>query len=226
MIFVLNCSQSKETKESPKRPSIETERQKESYSVGFRTGLRLHGMVKHNDIDLDVALQGLKDAVNESPQLSKQEIQKIYTNFKEKLTKRQNEQKQARALQNKIDGEKFLKENANQEGVIVTDSGLQYKIIKKGTGPIPKETDIAIVHYRGTFIDNIEIFNTYKQGEPMNLPVERSLPAWKEALQLMNIGTKFILFIPPDLAYKNHGKPPLIGPNVVLIYEAELLGIR
>jgi FKBP-type peptidyl-prolyl cis-trans isomerase len=226
VIFVLGCSKSKEAEETRKKLTFETERKKESYSVGFRAGIRLYGMVKNNDIDLDVALQGIKDAVSEQPQLPKQEMQKIYSQFKDKLIKRQAEREKARALQNKMEGEKFLKENTAGEGVIVTESGLQYKILKVGTGPIPKETDITIVHYRGILLNGTEVFNTHKRGGPIKLPVERSLPAWKEALQLMKVGTKFVLFIPPELAYKDHGKPPLIGANVVLIYEAELLGIE
>ncbi|MGD2087651.1 MAG: FKBP-type peptidyl-prolyl cis-trans isomerase [Candidatus Aminicenantes bacterium] len=225
VLFVSGCSKSNETEEQ-KKLTFKTERQKESYSVGFRAGIRLYGMVKNNDIDLDVALQGVKDAVNERPQLPKKELQEIYSRFTDKLMKRQTEREQARALQNKIQGETFLKENAAREGVIVTGSGLQYKVLKEGTGPIPKETDIAVVHYRGTLLNGTEVFNTYKRGEPIKLPVQRSLPAWKEALQLMKVGTRFVLFIPPNLAYKNHGKPPLIGANMVLIYEVELLGIE
>jgi FKBP-type peptidyl-prolyl cis-trans isomerase len=226
MISGLACSKPGETTETQKKLVPETERQKESYSVGFRAGIQLYGMVKNNDIDLDVALQGIRDAVNEQPQLSKQDMQKIYARFKDKLMKRQEERKKAQALQNKKQGEEFLKENANQEGVIITDSGLQYKILKQGTGPIPKESDIAIVHYRGTLLDGTEIFNTFNGAQPIKLPVNLSLPAWKEALQLMKTGSKFVLFIPPHLAYKEHGKPPLIGANALLIYEAELVGIE
>lgn len=226
MLLVLGCSKPGETKKSQTKPTLETERQKESYSVGFRAGIRLYGMVKNNDIDLDLALQGLKDAVKENPQLPKKDMQTIYAKFKDKLMKRQEERKKFQAHRNKIMGEKFLKENAEGEGVVVTGSGLQYRLLQEGSGAIPKETDIAIVHYRGRLLDGTEIFNTYKQGKPVRLPVTLSLPAWKEALQKMKVGSKFVLFIPPHLAYKDHGKPPFIEANAVLVYEAELLGIE
>ncbi len=226
VIGVLSCSKSKEPGDSQKKLSFETERQKTSYAVGYRLGVRLQSMVKHNDIDLDPAMQGVKDAAAGLPQLPEPEMQKIYAEFKKELQKRQAERQKILAYKNKTEGEAFLKENAAKEGIKVTESGLQYKILKQGTGPVPKETDIAVVHYRGTLLDGTEIFNTYTRGKPVQLPVKRSLPAWKEGLQLMKVGAKYVFFIPPELAYKQHGRPPLIGANALLIYEAELLGIE
>lgn len=226
LVLVPGCSKPGETREPEKKVTFETVRQKESYTVGFRAGIRLYGMVKNNDIDMDMALQGIRDAVNQIPQLPKQDMHRIYAQFKDRLAKRQAERDHARALQNKTEGETFLKNIEDREGVIVTGSGLRYKITEEGSGSIPQETDIAVVHYRGTLLDGKEVFNTYKKGTPIKLPVERSLPAWKEALQLMKTGSKFVLFIPPHLAYKDHGKPPLIGANMVLIYEGELLAVQ
>jgi len=102
---------------------------------------------------------------------------------------------------------------------------LQYKIIKQGEGQNPGPRDIALVHYRGTLMDGTEIFSTY-HSKALYLPVDRSLPAWKEGLQLMKKGSKFTFYIPPKLAYKHFGNPPLIPPNAVLIYEAELIAIE
>ena len=226
LILVSGCSKPTDTQEPKKQITLETERQKESYSAGFRAGIHLYSLLKSNDIELDIAMEGVRDAVNASPKLPNPEMQKIYSQFQNRLKKRQEEEHNAQLLRNKKLGEDFLKENATKEGVIVTKSGLQYKILKEGIGSIPKEGDIAIVHYRGTRIDGKEVFNTYQQGQPIKLPVHLSLPAWKEALQLMKTGSKFILYIPPDLAYKEHGKPPLIDPHTVLIYEAELVGIE
>jgi FKBP-type peptidyl-prolyl cis-trans isomerase len=222
----VSCSNSKDPGTSQKKPGFETERQKTSYSVGYRLGVNLQSMVKHNDIDLDLAMQGVKDAAAGQPQLPEPEMQKIYAEFKKELQKRQAERRKILAYKNKTEGEAFLKENAAKEGIVVTGSGLQYKILKQGTGPVPKETDIAVVHYRGTLLDGTEIFNTYKRGKPVQLPVKRSLPAWREGLQLMKVGARYVFFIPPELAYKQHGRPPLINANAVLIYEAELLGIE
>jgi FKBP-type peptidyl-prolyl cis-trans isomerase len=130
------------------------------------------------------------------------------------------------AEKNKSEGQRFLKENAGKEGIIVSETGLQYNVIKKGTGPIPKENDIAIVHYRGTLLDGKEVLNTYTKGQPEKLRLKNSLPAWKEGLQLMKVGAKYNFFIPPDLAYGESGCKPFIEPNAVLIYEVELLGIE
>ena len=226
VILASSCSKSKEPGDSEKKLTLDTERQKISYSVGYRLGLRLQSMTKNNDIDLEPALQGIKDAAAAQPKIPEPEMQKIYVQFKKELQEREAERQKILAYKNKTEGEKFLKENAVKEGVVVTGSGLQYKVLKEGTGPVPGETGIAVVHYRGTLPDGTEVFNTYSRGKPVKLPVKRSLPAWREGLQLMKVGAKYLFFIPPQLAYKQHGRPPLIGANAVLIYEAELLGIE
>lgn len=226
VILALSCSKSKEPGDSEKKLNLDTARQKISYSVGYRFGLSLQSMVKNNDIDLESAIQGVKDAAAAQPQIPEPEMQKIYVQFKKELQKHQAERQKILAYKNKTEGEMFLKENAVKEGIVVTESGLQYKVLKEGTGPVPKEEDIAVVHYRGTLLDGTEVFNTDTRGKPVKLPVKRSLPAWREGLQLMKVGAKYLFFIPPTLAYKQHGRPPLIGANAVLIYEAELLGIE
>jgi FKBP-type peptidyl-prolyl cis-trans isomerase len=226
VLLVSGCSRPGETTKAQTKLTFESEQQKESYSVGFRAGIRLYELVKVGDIEEDGTLQGILDGFNAKPQLSKKEMQKLYANFKNKQMKRREEREKIQAHRNKMMGEKFLSQNARKEGVVVTDSGLQYRVLTEGNGEIPKETDIAVVHYRGMLLDGTEIFNSYKNGKPIRLPVNRSLPAWKEALQKMRVGSKFVMFIPPQLAYKDHGKPPLIAGNTVLVYEAELLGIE
>ncbi len=228
LILVSGCSKPEKMADTQKKFTFETEKEKESYSVGFRAGIQLYGMVKNNDIDFDAALQGIKDAVNEQPQLPKGEMTTLYSRFKDKLMKRQEGRHKAEAKKNKVEGEKFLKENALSEGVIVTGSGLQYKIIKEGTGPVPEETDIVILHYRGFLIDGREFVDTRKQegAQPVQLPVARSLPFWKEGLQLMKVGARHRFFVPPALAYQEYGNPPLVGPNCVLVYDAVLEGIE
>lgn len=228
LMFISGCTKTKKAEETQKKLTFETERQKESYAVGFRNGIQLYGMVKNDDIDFDVALQGIKDAVNEQPQLPKREMTKIYARFKDRLQKNQEERRKAEAQKNKVDGEKFLEENVGKEGVIVTNSGLQYQVLKEGTGPAPKETDLVSVHYRGFLIDGREFVDTRKRegAQPVKLPVGRSLPFWKEGLPLMKVGASYRFFIPPTLAYQEYGNPPLIGANAVLVYEVELLGIE
>jgi FKBP-type peptidyl-prolyl cis-trans isomerase len=121
-------------------------------------------------------------------------------------------------------GEKFLKENASKEGVKTLPSGLQYKVLKEGTGKSPKAADTVVTHYRGTLINGTEFDSSYKRNEPAEFPVNRVIKGWTEALQLMKEGSKWMLFVPSDLAYGPSGTPGgPIGPNETLIFEVELL---
>ncbi len=123
-------------------------------------------------------------------------------------------------------GEAFLAKNKNQPGVVTLASGLQYKIIKQGTGNKPKLTDTVTVHYAGTLIDGKEFDSSYKRGQPASFPLQSVISGWTEALQLMNTGSTWELYIPSHLAYGSAGAPPTIGPNQVLIFKVELLGIK
>src|SRR5204863_9102484 len=130
------------------------------------------------------------------------------------------------AEKNTTEGEKFLAENKNKPGVKTTGSGLQYKVLKEGSGTPPKETDTVVVNYRGTLIDGTEFDSSYKRGEPATFPVNRVIKGWTEALQLMKPGAKYQLFIPSDLAYGPGGTGGDIGPNATLIFEVELMSVK
>jgi FKBP-type peptidyl-prolyl cis-trans isomerase FklB len=125
-----------------------------------------------------------------------------------------------------VDGETFLAENARKEGVVTTASGLQYKVIKPGTGESPRQTDRVKVHYHGTLIDGTVFDSSVQRGEPIVFPVGAVIPGWVEALQLMKVGDKWQLFIPARLAYGDRSPGPSIPPNSPLIFEVELLGIE
>lgn len=122
--------------------------------------------------------------------------------------------------------DKFLMENKTKEGVQTLPSGLQYKVIKEGTGQMPKLTDTVSTHYRGTLPDGTEFDSSYKRNEPAEFPVNRVIKGWTEALQLMKEGSKWMLYIPPHLAYGERGFPPVIGPNATLVFEIELLKVK
>lgn len=126
----------------------------------------------------------------------------------------------------KVSAEKFLMENKNKEGVVTLPSGLQYKVIKEGTGRTPTATDTVSTHYRGTLLDGREFDSSYKRNEPTEFPVNRVIKGWTEALQLMKEGAKWMLYIPPHLAYGERGAGGLIGPNETLIFEIELLKVK
>ena len=126
---------------------------------------------------------------------------------------------------NRIEGETFLAENKNKPGVITTASGLQYKILQKGDGPVPTNTDRVKVHYRGKLLDGTEFDSSYERGTPATFAVTGVIKGWTEALQLMKVGSKYELYIPSELAYGKNGSGPQIGPDSVLIFEVELLSI-
>ena len=129
-------------------------------------------------------------------------------------------------MSNKKEGEDFLAANKSKEGVVTLPSGLQYKVLKEGTGPKPSPTDSVVCNYRGTLINGTEFDSSYKRGQPATFPVNGVIKGWTEALQLMPVGSKWQLFIPPDLAYGQRGAGADIGPNATLIFEVELLSIQ
>jgi FKBP-type peptidyl-prolyl cis-trans isomerase FklB len=130
------------------------------------------------------------------------------------------------AQANKKEGDAFLAANKTKEGVVTLPSGLQYKILQQGTGPKPTLNDTVVCNYRGTLIDGKEFDSSYKRGQPETFPVNKIIKGWMEALPLMPVGSKWQLFVPPDLAYGERSAGPDIGPNSTLIFEVELLSIK
>ena len=127
---------------------------------------------------------------------------------------------------NKAEGDAFLAHNKKSKGVVTLPDGLQYKIIKQGTGPKPTDTDVVTVNYAGTFINGKEFDSSYKRKEPASFPVGGVIPGWTEALKLMPVGSTWMLYIPSDLAYGEQGSPPIVPANSMLIFKVELLGIK
>ena len=142
------------------------------------------------------------------------------------VNKRQQEKMQVDGEANKKEGEAFLAANKAKEGVVTLPSGLQYKILKVGTGPKPVASDSVVCDYRGTLLDGTEFDSSYKRGQSATFPVGQVIKGWTEALQLMPVGSKWQLFIPPEMAYGQHGAGADIGPNATLIFEVELLSIQ
>ncbi|MGB2603730.1 MAG: FKBP-type peptidyl-prolyl cis-trans isomerase, partial [Candidatus Sulfotelmatobacter sp.] len=158
--------------------------------------------------------------------LTDDEAQAALTEMQNDMRKKQQEKQQVAGAANKKEGEAFLAGNKGKEGVVALPSGLQYKIIKSGTGPKPAATDSVFCNYRGTLIDGKEFDSSYKRGQPATFPVNGVIKGWTEALQLMPVGSKWQLFIPADLAYGDRGAGPDIGPDATLIFEVELVSIQ
>ena len=189
-----------------------------SYAIGVQvaTYYKMQGVEKINNEYLNKAFN---DVFNNKPLLIKEEEcnMNIQQKLQEFMTKKINVAKEA--------GTKFLEENKKRPGVVTLPSGLQYEIITKGTGPVPKATDTVKAHYTGSLLDGTEFDNSYKRGEALTIPVSSVIKGWVEALQLMPVGSKWKLFIPSDLAYGDRGAGGAIPGGSALIFEIELLSI-
>ena len=200
---------------------IETDLEKLSYSMGIFFGQS----VNHQEMEIDIPafMQAVEDVLNNAEKkLTDDEMKKILNTYQ----KKEKEEQITKSTISKVDGEKFLAENKNNDGVIALASGLQYKIIKNSIGKKPTANSRVVVHYRGTLIDGTEFDSSYARGEPIELNLNQVIKGWQEALQLMAIGSKWQIVIPSELAYGKRGAGRIIGPNATLIFDIELLSIK
>jgi len=205
--------------------TLKTQMDKVSYCLGAQIAqnLREDGI----EINADILARAMKDVFTGGKLLmTDAEMQKTMVDFSNELREKQKQARAAIGEKNKKDGEAFLAENKKKEGVVTLPSGLQYKIIKAGTGKKPTASDSVECNYRGTLIDGKEFDSSARHGGPATFRVNGVIRGWTEALQLMPVGSKWQLFIPSDLAYGEAGNGPDIGPNATLIFEVELLGIK
>ena len=204
---------------------LKNQKDKVSYIIGTEIGKNLRK--QSVDIDPNILTRGIKDAISGGKSLlTEQEIQETMATFQKEMTARQEELTKKLGEKNKKEGEAFLAENKKKGEVKTLPSGLQYKVIKAGTGKKPRLTDTVTTHYRGTLIDGTEFDSSYRRGQPVSFPLSGVIPGWTEALQLMEEGAKWQLFIPPNLAYGERGMGGVIGPNATLIFEIELISIQ
>ncbi|MGC6428733.1 MAG: FKBP-type peptidyl-prolyl cis-trans isomerase [Flavobacteriales bacterium] len=195
-----------------------TEMEKVSYSLGVNVAksVKAQGL---ETIDSQAIAKAFADVFEgKELEISEEEANLI---LQEYFTKLNNKAQEA----NVAAGKQFLESNAKKDGVVTTASGLQYEVITKGDGAMPKETDQVTVHYHGTLIDGTVFDSSVDRGQPATFPVNGVIKGWVEALQLMNVGSKYKLFIPSDLAYGERGAGGAIGPNATLIFEVELISI-
>jgi len=207
-----------------KQFSLKDEYAKMNYCVGYQVG----GDFKHQKLTVhpELLLKGIQDALKGHELLmNKAEMQQILVDMKKKIVASQQEEIKEAAEKNLAEGKTFLVENAKKKGVKTLESGLQYRILKKGSGASPKATDMVTLHYKGNLIDGTEFDSSYKRSEPATFRADSAIRGWVEALQIMKEGAKWKLFIPPDLAYGERGAG-LINPNSTLVFNLELISVQ
>ncbi len=209
-------------------PAAETElkdqKDKVSYSIGLDIGTTLKRQLI--DVNEDILTKGIQDGMKGNKALlTEEQMKETMANFQKEMQAKQAAAKKESAEKNGEEGKKFLAENKSKPGVKTTASGLQYKVLKEGSGASPKPTDTVKVNYKGTTIDGTEFDSSYKRGQPASFPVNHVIKGWTEALQLMKPGAKYQLFVPEDLAYGERGAGADIGPNATLLFDVELLEI-
>jgi FKBP-type peptidyl-prolyl cis-trans isomerase FklB len=206
------------------KAELKDQKDKESYSLGYQFGRSLKA--QKLEINMDVYRSGITDALGgANPLLSQEEISKTVQGIQQRVAAARQKELTEQSGRNLTEGKAFMEANKKKEGVKTLPSGLQYKVLAEGSGKAPKTTDEVTVNYRGATIDGTEFDSSYKRGTPLNLRVDKVIPGWKEALQLMKEGSKWQLFIPPELGYGEQGGGP-IPPNATLVFEVELIAIK
>jgi FKBP-type peptidyl-prolyl cis-trans isomerase FklB len=223
LLFAVGCS-AEEAKVAPEL-KLETPKSRISYTIGVNIGQDFKN--QQMDVDTDVLLMGLKDSLDgKELKLTDEEMIAEIQAFQKEMQAKMVAEMEAATIKNKAEGEAFLAENANKEGVVVTESGLQYKVLEAGEGDSPGAADVATVHYRGTLIDGTQFDSSYDRGQPATFPVGGVIAGWTEALQLMKPGAKWQLTIPAELAYGERGAGQDIGPNATLLFDVELISVE
>lgn len=225
ILLMLIAATQVSAQETQEKTMLKTRKEQLSYAIGVNAGKSLKGL--EIDLDVELAIQALRDAYSGSKLLmSEKEISDALNAFQKERLEKQAAETKLLAEKNKKEGDAFLEENKKKEGIVTLPSGLQYKILRAGEGNRPKDSDTVRVQYRGTLIDGTEFDSSYSRGKPASFRLGNVIPGWTEALKLMPVGSKWQLFIPPDLAYGIRGYGRTIAPNATLIFEVELLDIE
>ena len=204
---------------------LKEQKDKVSYCIGVDIGRSLER--NGTDVDVDVLARGMKDLLTGRPLLmTDEEIRTVFDQVKNENAAKQYAKFEAKAQVNKDEAAAFLERHGKEEGVMILPSGLQYRVLKEGSGRSPKPDDQVSVHYRGTFIDGREFDSSYERGQPALFPLKGVIAGWTEALQLMKEGARWKIAVPPDLAYGERGTPGgPIGPHQALLFELEVLQV-
>jgi len=230
LIAATGCQQEAAKEEPKKEVVLETEVQKQSYSLGASIGMYVQSNLEKQaefDVNLeqDYIIKGFTDSLAGKSLIEKEEVQALLMNLDQAVKAKQEEKIKVAAEQALEEGTKFLAENAKKDGVMVTESGLQYQVITEGEGDKPKAEDTVRVHYTGTFLNGETFDSSVERGQPATFPLNGVISGWTEGVQLMSVGSKYKFTIPSELAYGPVGNPPRIPGNSVLEFEVELLEI-
>jgi FKBP-type peptidyl-prolyl cis-trans isomerase FkpA len=228
LLAVAGCQ---ESAKEEKAPVLETEVQKQAYGLGSSIGTYMQRNLEEHDklglsLEKELIVQGFIDSINNKSVMDQEEIKTLLTSLDATMKAKQQEMAAKESEASLATGQKFLEDNAKKEGVMVTESGIQYIVLTEGEGDKPAATDTVKVHYKGTFLSGETFDSSYDRGEPAVFPLNRVISGWTEGVQLMSVGSKFKFTIPSDLAYGPNGNPPRIPGNSVLEFEIELLEIQ
>lgn len=203
---------------------LESDEGKAGYSIGVNIGMNLVSQMPMDDLDADALVAGVRDALNGELQMSEAEIMAAIQAFSTAQQARMNAEVEAAAQA----GRDFLVNNGQRPEVTTTASGLQYEVLSQGAAgaPMPEASDTVTVHYHGTLIDGTVFDSSVERGDPASFPLNGVIAGWTEGVQLMKVGDKFRFFIPPELAYGPNGAGQLIGPNMTLVFDVELLEVQ
>jgi len=203
---------------------LESDEGKAGYSIGVNIGMNLVSQMPMDDLDADALVAGVRDALNGELQMSEAEIMAAIQAFSTAQQERMNAEVEAAAQA----GRDFLVNNGQRPEVTTTASGLQYEVLSQGAAgaPMPQDSDTVTVHYHGKLIDGTVFDSSVERGDPASFPLNGVIAGWTEGVQLMKVGDKFRFFIPPELAYGPNGAGQLIGPNMTLVFDVELLEVQ
>ena len=228
MLLMTGCSTNNGSQETAAQSVSITEQSSASEKVGYSLGYMMAEGNKQavKDLNLDTFEKGFRDGYegNDSA-LTQEQMQEVLMTYQKEQEEQFAKDMQTKATENKAAGTAFLAENAKKEGVKQTDSGLQYKVLKEGTGKSPKATDVVEVNYEGKLIDGTVFDSSYERGEPIEFPLNQVIAGWTEGLQLMKEDGKYEFYIPADIAYGEAGNAG-IEPNSTLIFTVELLKVK
>jgi FKBP-type peptidyl-prolyl cis-trans isomerase FkpA len=230
-LFAVAGCQEGAKKEEVKAPVLDTQIQKQAYGLGASIGMYMQRNLDEHDklglaLDKELIVRGFVDSINDKSAIEKEEIKALMMSLDETMKTKQQEMALKASESSLAEGQKYLEENAKKEGVMVTESGIQYEVLTAAEGDKPAATDTVKVHYKGTFLNGETFDSSYDRGEPAVFPLNRVISGWTEGVQLMSVGSKFKFTIPSDLAYGPNGNPPRIPGNSVLQFEIELLEIQ